>query len=179
MAAFSELDWTRFDVWAIVAMDGVVVVKPDHREASHAWLQHQNYALYSIDFGQGIRQGVVALGELFQWEKQFGYSLKPDNCNLNALRDGFGFGLNPDKGQVLEFLGAETAYKEDPYWFEGLLAVAHEYTRNELAIGNRFFTSLILDTGSPLVGVRYQQLSVPIPYWRSGNMPDPFTLPDV
>ena len=44
MAAFDELDWDRFDVWAVVASEGVVAVETAHREACHAWLRRHEYA---------------------------------------------------------------------------------------------------------------------------------------
>ena len=98
MAAFAELDWTRFDVWAAVAMEGVAVVQPAHREACLTWLRQHDYGVTSIDFALGVSPAVVALGELFRWEEQFGYSLKPESRNLNALRDGFEFDLKPGQG---------------------------------------------------------------------------------
>ena len=88
MAAFDELDWTRFDVWAVVAMEGAAVVETAHRDACHTWLRQHDYAITSIDFAQGIGPAVVALGEQFCWEDQFGYRLTPEKRNLNVLRDG-------------------------------------------------------------------------------------------
>ena len=85
MAAFAELDWTRFDVWAVVAMEGVAVVESAHREACLDWLRQHDYAVTTIDFAQGVGPAVVALGEKFRWEEQFGYRLTPDNPNLDAL----------------------------------------------------------------------------------------------
>src|SRR5262245_19481728 len=152
MAAFAELDWTRFDVWAAVAMEGVAVVEPAHREACLAWLRTHDYAVTSIDFALGVGPAVVALGEKFRWEEQFGYRLAPENCNLNALRDGFEFGLNPGQGHVLELLNSEVANRENPQWLAGLLSIAHEHSRWQLALGARFFATLILDRGSPLIG---------------------------
>lgn len=63
MAAFAELAWTRFDVWATVAMRGVAVVQCEHREACLAWLRQHDYSVTSIDFALGVGPAVVALGE--------------------------------------------------------------------------------------------------------------------
>ena len=111
MAAFDQLDWTRFDVWAAVAMEGVAAVATDHRASCHAWLAQHEYALTSIDFAQGVGPAVVALGERFRWEEQFGYRLTPERRNINALRDGFEFELKPGQGHVLELLHAEVAHR--------------------------------------------------------------------
>jgi hypothetical protein len=86
MAAFEHLDWTRFDVWAVVAMEGVGVVETSHRDACRAWLRDHDYASTSIDFAHGVGPAVVALGEQFRWEQQFGYRLTAEKRNLNALR---------------------------------------------------------------------------------------------
>lgn len=174
MAAFGELDWTRFDVWAAVAMEGVAVVEVAHREACLTWLRQHEYGVTSIDFARGIGPAVVAFGEKLRWEEQFGYRLEPDSRNLNALRDGFEFDLKPGEGHVLELLNAEVAHREAPSWLSGLLAIAHEHSRWQLALGACFFATLILDRGSPLVGVTYQTLSVPVPFWTAANHGDPF-----
>src|SRR5258705_8980220 len=104
-AAFPEFDWLRFDVRAILAGGGVAVVEPAQRAACHAWLARNNYAIRTVDFGGGIGPGPAPLGELFPWEEQFGYRFGPERCNLNALRDGFSHGLEPDRGNGLELLG--------------------------------------------------------------------------
>jgi hypothetical protein len=174
MAAFVELDWTRFDVWATVAMEGVAVVEVARREACLAWLRQHDYAVCSIDFAQGVGPAVVALGEKLRWEEQFGYTLAPDSRNLDALRDGFEFDLKPGQGHVLELLNAEVALREDPRWLSGLFAIAHEYSRQQLALGARFFVTLVLDRGSTLIGVPYETLSVPVPFWTAARHGDPF-----
>lgn len=174
MEAFDQLDWTRFDVWAVVAGEGVAVVETTHRNACHAWLRERDYALTSLDFAQGIDPAVVALGEQFRWEEQFGYRLTHEKRNLDALHDGFEFGLKHGQGHVLELLNAEVAHREDPRWFGGLLSIVHEHSRWHLALGARFFAMLVLDRGSPLIGVAYQTLSIPGPFWTAAKPGDPF-----
>lgn len=176
MAAFDQLDWTRFDVWATVAMGGVVAVEAARRDACHTWLREYNYALTSIDFSQGIGQAVVAFGERLHWEDQFGYKLTSENRNLDALRDGFQFNMKPGQGHVLELLNAGVAHREDAHWFAGFLAIAHEHSRWQLALGARFFAMLLLDRGSPLIGFAYETLSVPVPFWTAARHGDPFAV---
>ena len=177
MAAFDQLDWTRFDVWAAVAMEGIAVVETGHREACLTWLRQHDYAVTSIDFAQGIGPAVVALGEQFHWEEQFGYRLTSEKRNLNALRDGFEFDLKPGQGRVLELLNADIAHGEDPRWLAGLLAIAHEHSRQQLALGARFLTTLFLDRGSPLIDAEYETLSVPGLFWTAARDGDPFAPP--
>jgi hypothetical protein len=160
MGAFAELDWSRFDVWAIVAMEGVAVVELAQRQACLAWLRKHDFAVTSIDFELGVSPAVVALGEELRWEEQFGYSLAPTSRNLDALRDGFTCDLKPGQGHVLELLNADAAHREDPRWLSDLLAIAHEHSRWQLAFGARFFAMLALDSGSPLIGAPYETLSV-------------------
>jgi len=174
MAAFDQLDWTRFDVWAAVAMEGVAVVEIAQRQACHAWLRQYNYTINSIDFAEGIGPAVVALGEQFRWEEQFGYELAADSRNLDALRDGFEFDLKPGQGHVFELLNADVAHREDPRWLRGLLAIAHEHSRWQLALGVRFFAMLILERSSPLIGASYETLSVPGPFSTTARHGNPF-----
>ena len=174
MAAFDQLDWTRFDVWAAVAMEGVAVVEIARRDACHAWLGEHGYTVTSVDFAQGVGPAVMALGEKFRWEEQFGYRLTAERRNLDALRDGFEFDLKPGQGHVLELLNSDVAHKEDPRWLAGLLAIAHEYSRWQLALGARFFATLFLDPGSPLIGAPYETLSVPVPFRTAARHGDPF-----
>jgi hypothetical protein len=174
MAAFVQLDWARFDIWSIVAMEGVAVVESSHRDACLTWLREHNYAITSIDFAQGIGPAVVALGEKLCWKGQFGYRLAPENRNLDALRDGFDFDLKPGQGHVLELLNVEVARREDPRWISGLLAIAHEHALQQLALGARFFATLVLDRGSPVIGMPYENLTVPVPYWSAAGHTNPF-----
>ncbi len=170
MPAFEQLDYTRFDVWAVVVAEGVVVVETARRDACHLWLGERKYTITSIDFGQGVDAAEIALGESLRWQEQFGYKLTGKNLNLDALRDGFDFDLKPGQGHVLELLNAEVAQQEDLRWLNGLLSISHEYSRNQLALGARFFTMLVLDPASPLIGTTYETLSVPAPFRTAAGM---------
>jgi hypothetical protein len=176
MAAFAELDWTLFDVWAAVGLNGVAAVESKLRVDCLVWLRQHEYTVSSIDFSPGVGQAVKALGEMFRWEEQFGYKLTRESQNLNALRDGFEFDLKPGQGHVLELLNAEVAHNEDPHWLSGLLAIAHEHSRRHLALGARFFAMLVLDRGNPLIGAPFETLSVPVPFWTAARHGDPFAV---
>lgn len=68
------------------------------------------------------------------------------------------------------------SYREDPHWLLGLFTIVHEYSRLQLALGARFFATLILDRGSPLIGLSYKTLSVPGPFWTAACHGDPFAI---
>jgi hypothetical protein len=57
-----------------------------------------------------------------------------------------------------------------------LLSIAREHSRWQLALGARFFATLILDRGSPLIGAPYESLSVPVPFWTAARHGDPFAV---
>ena len=127
-------------------------------------------------FPRRHRVGGPQINELFRWEDQFGYELTGENgLNLDALRDGFEFDLQPGEGRVLGLRGTEEAFREDSYWLLSLLAIAHEYSTWQLALGTRFFVLLFLDRGSPLIGQQYESLGVPDHYWIHPRAEDPFT----
>jgi hypothetical protein len=174
MAAFPHLDWTRFDVWSILAGSGIGCVEPIQREKCCAWLAEKGYVRSTIDFSGGIGPAVLELGRLFHWEDQFGYTLSTESGNLDALRDGFAFEFAGNEGRVLEFLNAEVAYRENPRWLTGLLSIGSEYTVNELALGHRFFAVLVLARNSPLVGVAFKSTTVPAPFRTTSQTKSPF-----
>jgi hypothetical protein len=167
--SFSELNWTDFDVWAIVACRGITVVDAAHVQSYRAWLQRNGYGMSSLDFSGGLGPAVVTLGKLLRWEEQFGYILADDSRNLDALQNGFGLPVRLGSGTVLELLNADVAHAEDSRWFKGLLSIASEYSHHQLALGSRFFTTLILDSASKLVGQTYESLGIPVPFWRAGR----------
>ena len=173
MAAFDEPDFTRFDFWAVVVGEGIAVVDTEHRETCLAWLRREDYGVESIDFGQGIGPATIAIREMLRWEEQFGPPADPENLNLNALDDGFDFDLRPGEGKTLELRNADVAYREDREWFLGLLSIAHGHSIEHLALGARFFTVLVLDPGSRLIGKQYESACVPLP-WVLGHPDHPF-----
>src|SRR5919108_980800 len=112
--AFSEINWTRFDWWAVVACRGVAVVDAMQSQSYRSWLERHEYGIISLDFGSGLDRAVRVLGKLLRWEEQFGYTLAADSRNLDAMRDGFEFAMKPGSGAVLELLNADAAHSEDP-----------------------------------------------------------------
>ena len=166
MAAFAALDWDRIDVFAIVGATGGLATIDDRRHtACREWLQRHGYAIDSLDCRSGLAETVPALGRMLGWQQQFGYSLGPRERNLDALRDGFEFAIPDGGGRVLEVVRPDFAWREDPRWLLGLLSIAREYSRRQLALGRRFFALLVIPEDSPLVGAAIEQAQVPCSFW--------------
>jgi hypothetical protein len=106
------------------------------------------------------------LGRLLCWEQQFGYSLSSDSRNLCALRDGFQFDIPEGGGHVFEIIRPEIAWEEDSLWLRGLLSIAQEHSRRQLALGRRFLTLLVVPERSPLIGAVIAETKVPGTYWN-------------
>jgi|SRR5579884_2416861 len=166
MAAFTEFDWSRIDVFAIVADRGIATIEERRRSKCLEWLRRNGYEVQSLDCSGGLVHAIPELGRMLGWQQQFGYSLTPDNRNLNALRDGFDFDVPVNGGKVLELVRADLAWQEDAGWLLGLLAIAEEASRRELALGGRFFTLLVLPETSPLVGQTIGTTTVPVPFYN-------------
>jgi hypothetical protein len=167
-AAFlpSEIEWLRFDVATALIHSGLGAVRSSERQQCSHWLSKKGYAKLTIDCSAGQRDVRRQLGAYFKWEEQFGYKLEEGAGNLDALRDGFDFDLGDLRGFALELVEPETTWSEDPRWFEGLLAIAVEYSRRQLALGHRFLTILYVAETSALVGRAVEQIAVPTP-WRA------------
>jgi hypothetical protein len=154
------------DVRAIVSFAGIAVVEDRRHSECRAWLTSNNYLIDSVDCTNGLAEAIPALGDLCRWEEKFGYVLKPDDRNLNALRDGFCFLEAPDGdgGRVLEVIRPELAWEEDSEWLLGLLSIAKEHSREQLALGRRFFTLLAIeDSESALINQIFDISRVPGP----------------
>jgi hypothetical protein len=163
VAAFAELDWRRIDVTSIVTFGGVNAIAVGQHQACRAWLTSEGYQISTFDCRTELAQAIPELDRLFGWEQQFGYALSDQNANLNAVRDGFVFAPPESGRRVFEILGADLAWGEDREWFAGLLSIAQEYSRKELALGRRFFALLVVpDEGSPVVGAVIEQTTVPL-----------------
>ena len=176
MAAFTDLDWRRFDVAAIVNGRGIGVVAPHRADACRSWLRNQGYSVESWDFGEGIGHAMPLIGERLRWVEQFGYALTPESRNLDALRDGF---LSEEWGAApvaLELRRAERAWREDGSWFMSVLAICQEQSLCSLAVGRRFLTLLVLEASSPLVGQQVDSVAVPRAFWQPGPPDTEFTV---
>lgn len=53
MAAFTELDWTRIDVLAIVQFGGIATIDERRRDNCLDWLRRHGYEIESLDCGPG------------------------------------------------------------------------------------------------------------------------------
>jgi hypothetical protein len=170
LAAFQDLDWQRIDVWAIVSCAGLATIDEPRHRSCQSWLERHGYSIDSLDCKNGLATTVTNLGSLLRWEEQFGYSLGSENRNLDALRDGFSFlvASEPDGGRVLEIIRPDLAWQEDSRWLLGLLSIAQAHSRQELALGRRFFTLLVIpDKTSPLIGQVIDESKVSVPFWNS------------
>src|SRR5262249_33913635 len=139
MAAFTEIDWRRLDVWAIVGFAGLAAGDERRREACRAWLGRNGYTIDAIDFEPGLAVAIPASGAVVRCEEQCRYRLEPGSRNLDALRDGFDFEIPDGGGHVLELNRPDAAWRGDRRWLLGLLAIAQEHSRYQLALGRRFF----------------------------------------
>ncbi len=161
MAAFTELDWMRMDVHAIVGSSGLAVIEEARHSACRAWIERHDYRIATLDCRGGLGIAIPELGRMLEWEANFGYVLEPGNCNLNALNDGFEFDAS-ETGCVLEILGADIAWQEDVHWMLGLLSISTFHSRVHLAQGERFFVLLVLPVGSTLINVVVDEIRVPV-----------------
>jgi hypothetical protein len=167
LAAFADLDWGRIDVWAIVGCAGLATIDERRHPRCLEWLRRHGYEIDSLDCSRGLSEAIPELGRLLRWDQQFGYSLGPDSRNLDALRDGFEFDVPEGGGRVFQIIRADLAWQEDSRWLLGLLAIAQERSRWQLAHGRRFFTLLVLPERSSLVGAVIKETTVPSPFWNS------------
>jgi len=163
MAAFTELDWRRFDVLAIVESGGLATIDESRHAARREWLSDEGYKLDVFDCRPGLESAIPALGRMLRWEEQFGYVLDSQNANLKAVRDGFLFDVLDGGGRVFEIIRADLAWREDPAWLLGFLSIVRAESRRQLALGRRFFGMLVVSDGSPLIGSVIEEASVPCP----------------
>jgi hypothetical protein len=56
-------------------------------------------------------------------------------------------------------------WQEDARWLLGLLSIAQEHSRRQLALGRRFFVLLVVPEDSTLVGVMIEHTTVPVHFW--------------
>jgi|CXWL01.1.fsa_nt_gi hypothetical protein len=168
MSAFEKLDWGRFDVRAIVESNGVTAVLDNQRESCTAWIKDNGYNEFELYCGSGFGGFVSQLNELFRWKDQFGYLLSEERCGLDAVRDGFDLPKS-EGGSVLRLTEADVLWAQEPEWFLGFLSIAAQYSREQLAVGLRFFTVLVLPQTSPLAGVVYETWCVPESYPNLGR----------
>jgi hypothetical protein len=122
------------------------------------------YDLVQLDLGRDFPEVLEQIGTLFHWSEEFGYDLEDHAGNLDAIRDGFDFHVPAGRtGIVLELVNVESLWKADRDWTAGLLSIACEHSRYQLALGCRFFTLLVLPSGSPVIGATVDEVVVPFP----------------
>ena len=161
MAVFDKLDWANIDVMAIVARYGLLTVD-DKRVASHrTWLSEAGYKIVELDCGLGFAHVLDEVNRLFRWDENFGYELSVDRCSLDAVNDGFEFDFGGTSGIVLQLNEPDVLWETEPKWILGLLSIVNVYSHTQLALGNRFFTLLVMPDSSPLIGQIIDSISVP------------------
>jgi hypothetical protein len=171
MSAFAsedDLDWRRIDVTGIVTHAGIATVRNAELGDCLRWLSTEEYQVARLNCAKGFRDLRRQIGDLFSWQAQFGYHLDDGTespPNLNALRDGFGFSESPGSRRILAVERLESVWDFDASWSAGLLAIASEYSRVQLALGRRFLTLVALPEVSPLVGIAFESLQIPFFGW--------------
>jgi hypothetical protein len=168
MAAFNPetIDWRRIDVRALITDNGMATISPEHHDACIRWLGREGYALRSVDCTKGFQSVLSQIGDLLRWKEEFGYYLQDGQGNLNALRDGFDFQTPDGQGVVLELTTVDALWKTHRDWISGLLSIASEHSRYQLALGRRFFTLLVLADKSPMIGAIIDPIAVPASQWN-------------
>jgi hypothetical protein len=77
---------------------------------------------------------------------------------------GFVFDIPEGGGHVLELVRADLIWQQDPGWVKGLLGIAQEYSRWQLALGRRFFILLVVPAHSAMIGDKIGESYVPHPF---------------
>ena len=168
MAAFNQetIDWLRIDVTALITDNGIATISPENRDACIRWLGREGYDVRSVDCTKGFQSVLSQIGNLFRWKEEFGYYLQDGQGNLNAVRDGFDFDIPEGQGVVLELSAVDGLWKTHRDWISGLLSIASEHSRYQLALGHRFFTLLVLADQSPMIGATLDPIAVPVSQWN-------------
>jgi hypothetical protein len=165
MVAFTDLDWRRLDVFALVVGRGIASIEIASSTQAHKWLKANGYALTLLDFREGISPVVEKLGRQLKWVEKFGYELTGDSRNLAALRDGFHFEVPNTGGIVLNIRNFDQAIQAEPKWSSAFLSIVAEYSLRHLACGRRFFGLVeVQNSESPEVEHVFEALSVPFPF---------------
>ncbi len=174
MAAFTEIDWSRFDAFALLFGRGLSCVEHADRETALQWLAGQSYIMEIFDFSEGISPVVAALGKRLNWEQEFGYELQGSSRNLAALHDGFDFEAPQQGGLVLELKGFEVALRENEEWSKVFLSIISEHSLRQLALGRRFFAVIPVEsTNVAWLGNHYEELAIPYPFPFCRAAPNP------
>ena len=62
MAAFTEINWQRFDHYAIVENQGLATIEESRRTACREWLEAHGYQIHSIDCSGGYTTAAPEFG---------------------------------------------------------------------------------------------------------------------
>ena len=161
----SEFRW-RPDTYALIPFAGLAVILNTDRDAFHAFLQEHGYEVIALDCSAGIREFRKQLDPVISYEREIGIPLT-DQQSLDALNDGWSLDPDPPRRLVLELIGADGMWAEDPEWTRGFLSIASEMSRRHLVGGSLLFTALVLPDNSPLIGKEVGSVSIPSPIYGS------------
>jgi hypothetical protein len=160
MAVFAgdEVDWSRID-YATIADDGLACVDLQQVDDCRSWLHRRGYRIVTVDCASGLTALYKQLSDVLDWQGQFGYEFQ--GRSLDALRDGFEFDIADDGGVVLVLLRPDAVWDGERGFVAGLLAIASEHTRRQMAEGKRFFTILVVEGGSRMLGATIEPCRCP------------------
>ena len=161
MKPFAAPAWLEPDFWAITAGRGLASIHVSEQTIALDWLAERGYTVDTIDCTGGLADVVEQINRLFRWEEQFGYKLSLERRNLDALNDGFDFAIPEGAGHVMQLVRPDVIWQEDAPWTIGLLEMAGDYGLLEFGLGRRFFTLLVTEWESPLLGVALRPCRVP------------------
>lgn len=165
MTAFTELEWHRLDMWALLVGRGIVTVEEKLLQQCSAWLSTKRYETVTLEFSRGVSPAMAELGRLLRWEEQFGRAFDPTSRDIDLLRGGFLLNVPAKGGLVLCLQDFEQAWSEEEEWSRRFLGTLSDYSLCQLALARRFFAIIpIPDPGSRLVGQRIEELTIPLPF---------------
>ena len=168
MPAFDKLDWSRFDVFALIVGRGIAAVEQASAHRCEDWLRRHDYRVVTLAFARGIGPVVVQLGEMLAWRRRFGYELTAESRNLMALHDGF-IDIDVEANGAVAFVLQDfsRAWQEDESWSLGFLGIVAEHSLRQLALGRRLLAVLVVtNEADPLIDQPIGQLRGPAFFGR-------------
>lgn len=161
MAAFKQLIWQHIDVWAVAGDGGLVAIEEAKHEVYHTWLTENGYTVDVLDCTRPVDKILRDFYRRFDFERRFHYAPDVSSRALYPLQDAFTFDIPEGGGHVLELVRLDVAWRQEPDWVMGLLSLIRGYSRQQLALGRRFFALLVLDENSEMVNSVIEEVRVP------------------
>jgi hypothetical protein len=167
MAIFREDERRLQDLdYATLVAGGLAAVSLADGPGCLDWLDQRRYRLATVDCAAGFASVCAQLSAMLRWVEQFGYAY--EGSSLDALADGFGFEVPDEGGLVLHLPRLDLLWAEAPGWTSGLLSLASEHSRAQLASGRRFFALGVVDPDCRLFGASLYSVAFPARWiWRA------------